>query len=536
MRKDLFKTLFARMLTTYLAVILLLLLLMGITVSSMFNNQYIGEEEDIMRKEVAKINATLVELYPDPEKRDTVDMRLKTVAQQYDALILWIDSTGSMLTFHDSEESQDKWGVAIEAVKQYLEEEPMLVTLPGLEIYPAEYTVKSTERRFLGSNEKIALTEAGVFFNGLFEEIMDVQTLSFVRALVNNGRVEGTLIMTLDMRAVNASISQVYMDVLLIGLLAVVVAVLAVYYLTTRITKPITDMNATVRKYSKGSFELRLDDEGADEVAQLAKSFNVMAAELATLEKTRRSFVANVSHELRSPLTSISGFLEAIQDGTIPKERQGEYIGLVIAETKRMTNMVNDLLDLARIESGQNPLKLTQFDMNELSRRTVLTFEARINSKQLDVELELMEPHCYVEADQDQMAQVLRNLIDNAIKYSPDKGTLTIRTNLTDRKTVAVSVKDSGQGIPKEDLAHVFKRFYKVEKAHTPTPQSGTGLGLSIVRSIIDRHEQDIYVQSAPGEGTTFTFTVKYIQDIRRRNESKPDQKNRDSGGSIHGI
>ncbi len=315
------------------------------------------------------------------------------------------------------------------------------------------------------------------------------------------------------------------------GLMAVAAAVLAVYYLTTRITKPITDMNSIVQRYSKGAFDLRLSDEGADEVAQLAKSFNIMANELNDLEQMRRSFVANVSHELRSPLTSISGFLSAMQDGTIPREKHGDYLALVTEETRRMTGMVNTLLDLARMESGQVPLTLTQFDINELALRTLITFEARINQKRLEVELDLMQPHCFVEADADQIAQVLRNLIDNAIKFSPPEKKLTIKTYLMDKRTAAICGQDRGCGIPAEDVPHVFERFFKAEKAHTPSAQSGTGLGLSIVRVIIDQHGQNIWVESTPGEGTRFIFTLKHVQDARRRGDTKTESPQRETEG-----
>ena len=543
MRKDLFKTLFSRMITTYLGVIFCLLFLMGITVSSMFRNQYIREEEQSLTKEGARINTILAEQYVDENKRATAEQELRAAARQYDALVQVVDSTkGGILSLYDEVESEDKWGVLVEAEKSHLDETPARLALPGMDVYPFALTVARTggkERLFARDNGKpAAVSEQGGFYYNLFTNVSDISTITYVRAYINNaGERQGVILIHRDMRAANTSIRQVYLDVMLIGLLAVLLAVLAVYYLTTYITRPIIDMNKIVRQYSKGSFELRLEDEGTDEVAQLAKSFNVMAGELNALEQTRRSLVANVSHELRSPLSSIRGFLEAIQDGTIPPEKRSEYLELVITETKRMTAMVNDLLDLARMESGESTLNLSQFNINELAMRTLLTFEARINSKNLEVVLELAEAHCFVEADADQIAQVLRNLIDNAIKFSPDGGKLVMKTELIGRKAVQVSVQDFGCGIAVEDIPHVFQRFFKAERAHTPTPQSGTGLGLSIVRVIIDRHGQDIWVKSVLGEGTMFTFTLKHTQDIknmqelRRKIELKPGQTNGQAGG-----
>ncbi|HWR24262.1 MAG TPA: HAMP domain-containing sensor histidine kinase [Feifaniaceae bacterium] len=513
MRKDFFKTLFSRMLSTYLAVILCLLLLMGITVSNMFKNQYLQEEEQSLRRETEKINTILIEKYVYKEKRGVAEEELKTVARKYDALIHVIDSSGNLAAFYDEVESEEKWGTLLETPTRTEGSDPVAVTLSGLTIWPGESAVKLPRTGVwnFSSGANTALTGEGVLLNNLFSGMTDMSTMTLLRAVVKeDGTPDGVIMMHLDVSAVNASITKVYLDVLLTGLMAVAAAVLAVYYLTTRMTKPITDMNATVRRYSKGEFEIRLDDSGSDEVAQLAKSFNVMANELNDLEQMRRSLVANVSHELRSPLTSISGFLEAIQDGTIPPEKRGEYLDLVIAETRRMTAMVNNLLDLARMDSGQSALKLTRFDINELALRTLVTFEARVSQKKLDVELRLHKPNLFVEADADQIAQVLRNLIDNAIKFSPEGKGLEIGTKLIDRRIAQIWVQDQGCGIPEEDVPHVFERFYKVEKAHTPSAQSGTGLGLSIVRSIIDQHGQDIWVESKPGAGTRFTFTLKH--------------------------
>ncbi len=513
MRKDFFKTLFSRMLSTYLAVILCLLLLMGITVSNMFKNQYLQEEEQSLRRETEKINTILIEKYVFEEKRRVAREELETVARKYGALIQVIDTLGNSVSFYGDVESEKKWGALVEAPMRTEGSDPVNVTLFDLTIWPRERTIKLPRTSIWNFNNgtNTTLTGEGIVLSNLFSGMMDIPTMTLVRAVIkSDGTPDGVIMMHLDMSAVNASITKVYLDVLLTALMAVAAAVLAVYYLTTRMTRPIVDMNTTVRRYSKGEFEIRLDDSGSDEVAQLAKSFNVMANELSDLEQMRRSLVANVSHELRSPLTSIRGFLEAIQDGTIPEEKRGEYLDLVIAETKRMTGMVNNLLDLARIDSGQSALKLTRFDINELALRTLVTFEARVNQKKLNVELRLHKPSLFVEADADQVAQVLRNLIDNALKFSPEGKGLEIGTRLIDRRIAQIWVQDQGCGIPEEDVPHVFERFYKVEKAHTPSAQSGTGLGLSIVRSIIDQHGQDIWVESKPGTGTRFTFTLKH--------------------------
>ena len=296
--------------------------------------------------------------------------------------------------------------------------------------------------------------------------------------------------------------------VILVCLLAIIIGTVAVYYTTRKLTKPFLEIDDMVRRYSKGNYDIRIPESRIRESKQLAESFNSMADELKDLEYSRQSFVANVSHELRSPLTSMKGFLEAMQDGTIDAKDHDKYLEIVLSETRRMSDLVNDLLDLARIESGKAAVIWEVFDINELISRTLLTFEARIYEKSMEVDVDFRRTHQYVEADSAQISQVLSNLIDNAIKYSPEHSKLRISTYPV-KKEVLVSISDSGQGIPEEDVPHVFDRFYKVEKAHTYTAQSGTGLGLSIVKSIIDAHGQTISLQSEVGKGSTFAFTLK---------------------------
>lgn len=339
-------------------------------------------------------------------------------------------------------------------------------------------------------------------------------------------QIEGTDIILLihsDMRSSVLVLNNLLKLILIVCIGASVIICLIDLYTAKKVLNPIVDMNHAVRCYSRGDFSQRLLVSGADEASQLAQSFNEMAEQLRNMDNSRKSFVANVSHELRSPLTSIKGFLEAMQDGTIPKEEHEGYLDIVLSETRRMASMVNDLLDLARIESGMITLKYDTFDINELIRRTLITFEALISEKELELDVRFAHDQCFVYADQGQISQVLRNLIDNAIKYSPEGRSLQVST-YTLRKEVYVVVKDTGVGIPAEDVPHIFDRFYKVEKAHTPSPQIGSGLGLSIVKKIMEAHEQSITVKSAKGKGTQFTFTLQkasilQIQNRGRKNE-----------------
>jgi len=474
------------MLTVYLAVTLSILVLLGVTVAAMFKNQYIMEQELELRRETEEINAILIEKYKYSEKRPVAAEELRIIARKYDALIQVVDKQPSKISFiHPA--SEDKWAI-----------------IDGVDIS--------------GLAASIIDGSGGVsLVMDMYRGMTDMKTLTLTRPVINDaGERGGAIFFHVDMTGVNDSIRRVYLDVLLSACVAVLTAALAVSYITDRITRPVKEMNRIVNCYSKGDFDLRVPVESADEVGQLATTFNHMADELNTLEEARRSFVANVSHELRSPLTSMRGFLEAMQDGTIPPSEHEKYLEIVIAENKRMTDMVNDLLDLARIESGQYVLRTESFDIYELIRRTLITFETRIGDKNLDVAVDFKERACYAEADLSQITQVLRNLVDNAIKFSPEGGRLTLRAGY-DRKEVFVSVADEGCGMAKEDLPYIFDRFYKAEKAHTPKGGSGTGLGLAIVKRIIDQHGQRIEVESEPGRGTKFTFSLKRGQEPHRK-------------------
>ena len=489
-----FKTLFSRMLVTYLSVTLGLMILLGVTVGSMFQQQYMGEKEGELRREAEEITDTVINRYMDDDKRPMAERELLTIARKYDAMIVlrFADAQYGKRAFAD-EASQDKWKGS----------QDMDVEAQALSILSGAYGVE--------------------IVTDMLKDRVDIPVMTLTSQVLNEeGQIIAALFLHTDMSRINASVRQVWMDVLLYSCVAVLLAFMAVSYTTGRITRPIIDMNATVLRFSNGEFDLRLSAEGQDEVAQLGKSFNLMANELDTLEQSRRSFVANVSHELRSPLTSMRGFLEAMQDGTISAEDRPKYLQIVIDENRRMTSMVNDLLDLASIESGQYTLNLSVFDINELIARTLLTFEARIDAAYIEVDLDFFEDYCYVEADADQMAQVLRNLVDNAIKFTPEGGRLSVST-AADKRLARVRVADSGRGVAAEDIPYLFDRFYKTEKAHTPNAQSGTGLGLSIVKRIIAAHGQDVSVDSELGKGTAFTFTLKRVE--KPQTQPKPAQR-----------
>ena len=231
-----------------------------------------------------------------------------------------------------------------------------------------------------------------------------------------------------------------------------------------------------------------------------------MATELDTLEEDQRKFVSNVSHDFRSPLTSIKGYVEAILDGTIPVEMQDKYLNIILFETERLNKLTKSLLDLNQFGHHGIRLDLADFDINNMIRTTIMTFEGKCREKSLSFDLVLTGQELFVNADMSKIQQVLYNLIDNATKFSNPDSVIKIETIIKNEK-VFISVKDSGVGIPADSLNKIWERFYKTDPSRGKD-KKGTGLGLAIVKEIIQAHKQNINVVSTEGAGTEFIFTL----------------------------
>ena len=322
---------------------------------------------------------------------------------------------------------------------------------------------------------------------------------------IEKGRVLGAVFIHTSEQSVEASYREILQEVLRALMFAASVGAILILIASRYFTEPMRQMATAAEKFSRGDFSQRVEAHSRDEIGLLAESFNSMAEDLDRLEKTRREFVSNVSHELRSPLTSMQGFIGGMMDGTIPEGERDKYLQIVWDETKRLNKLITTLLDLSHIESGKTPLTRTRFDVNEMICRVLVRQETRINEKNLNVDIDFQNETCFVDADADRIEQVIVNLVDNAIKYGrEDGGTLSLRTR-EEGNQVRVIVADDGPQIPSEDLPQIFERFYKVDKAHTTG--KGTGLGLAIVKSIIDQHGKKIQAFSDEKE-TRFEFTL----------------------------
>ena len=323
--------------------------------------------------------------------------------------------------------------------------------------------------------------------------------------VVVDGQTVGVLFGSISAEAQYRFVMEMLQMFVVSALVVMAVSFIAIYFVTSRLVRPLREMADATQSFISGDFTVRIPVDGFTEIDRLGMAFNNMASSLGAMESTRRSFVANVSHELKTPMTTIGGFIDGILDGTIPQEKHDYYLKIVSDEVQRLSRLVRSMLDMARIEAGEITLNKKDVDINEIVVTTVFTFEQAIEGKHLDVR-GLDAGKVMVEADPDLIHQVVYNLVDNAVKFANDGGYLEFSYTVEGSVTY-IGVKNSGAGLAKEEIPFVFDRFYKTDKSRS-LDKKGVGLGLHIVRSIVNLHSGEIIVRSVQGEYTEFVFTL----------------------------
>ena len=305
-------------------------------------------------------------------------------------------------------------------------------------------------------------------------------------------------------------VSRIVKIMLFSAAIALAVSAIIIYGMVYRITKPLKEMSYASKHYADGDFSYNDSVKGDDEMAELAMAFNKMASSLAVLESSRRSFVANVSHELKTPMTTIGGFIDGILDGTIDKSQEEHYLQIVSDEVKRLSRLVTGMLNMSKLEAGEMKINAKEFDISQSIFRTLLNFEKKINSKSIEIlGLDTMQS-VMVKADEDMLMQVIYNLIDNATKFTPNGGYISFKS-FSDGEKAYVSVRNSGNGISAEELDKIFERFYKIDKSRSYDVK-GAGLWLYIVKSIINLHSGEIKATSDHESYTDFSFWIPLSQ------------------------
>lgn len=339
-----------------------------------------------------------------------------------------------------------------------------------------------------------------------FFDTFDKDVISVYAPITTNYKVKGYVVIHSDMEDIEESCNSLltisYITLAILFLLSLIILI----FFTEIVYIPLRKITHATEQYASGNMHYEFQVESEDEIGYLAACLNYMASEIARSEDDQKKFVANVSHDFRSPLTSIRGYLEAMIDGTIPPEMYDKYLNIVLNETDRLTKLTNSLLTLNNLNTKGMLLDKTDFDINRVIRNTAASFEGTCRKKTIAIEMVLTGDVMYVNADMGKIQQVLYNLIDNAIKFSHHDSVIRIETSEKKNK-LFVSVKDTGIGIPKDDQKLIWDRFYKSDLSRGKD-KKGTGLGLSIVKEIIAAHGEHINLISTEGVGSEFIFSL----------------------------
>ena len=409
----------------------------------------------------------------------------------------------------DSQQLQDM-KQSLEASAKYMSAEIWLIDVHGNLYFDSNtsyiltYAMEGAPKNLEGFNISDfgnSYYQTGTFYNSFRED-----TLTVFSTITNNYKVQGYVLIHKPMTNVLAQSTGIVDIAFLSVTIVLICAAILLVVFNFIVYKPIQKITNVAELYARGDFSKKIAISSNDEIGYLANTLNYMANELDTFEAEQRKFISNVSHDFRSPLTSIKGYVEAMIDGTIPVEMQGKYLNIILFETERLNKLTQNILELNQFGNRGMSLDVTEFDINQMIRTTTMTFEGICSKKGLSFDLLLTGNQLYVKGDMSKIQQVLYNLIDNATKFSHNNSAIIIETNIRNEK-VLISVKDNGIGIPSDSTKKIWERFYKTDQSRG-RDKKGSGLGLAIVKEIVQAHNENINVISTEGVGTEFIFTL----------------------------
>lgn len=347
---------------------------------------------------------------------------------------------------------------------------------------------------------------------GDFYGNFDNETLSVAIPIVGNFKTEGYMILHRGTDVIKERTNEVLKTIYWTFFIIYDLSLIILLIFTFVVYIPLRKISHASKEFAKGNltYEGLASFTNEDEIGNLGMSLNYMARKLNSLEEDQKKFIGNVSHDFRSPLTSIKGYVEAMKDGTIPPEMQGKYLDIVLFETERLTKLTKSLLTLNAWDNKSNRLDLTEFSLYEMIKPIINSFEGKCEKKHITIDLILGSKDYYVYADRSKIEQVIYNLLDNAIKFSHNDSSIQLDIHDKNDK-IFISIKDTGIGIPKESISKIWDRFYKTDLSRGKD-KTGTGLGLSITKEIINAHDENINVISTEGVGTEFIFTLKKVK------------------------
>ena len=463
------KTLYLKFCLAYLIFGFFGFIIVATFVSSMTFEHLRREKADALYKEATLIaNTYASDLYDNNTTLDTVKYQLDALDTYLSATIWIINPSGRMIL--DSSAPMD------------------------------------VENEVVVENFDPTVTQGSYYTVGTFFDSFDEKMISVFAPITSNYMVRGYVVIHYPISSIHASSDSLlnisYIMLVILFLLSLIIVI----FFTEMVYIPLRKITEATEQYAAGNMHYEFSVDSEDEMGYLAASLNYMASEIARSEDNQKKFVANVSHDFRSPLTSIKGYLEAMLDGTIPPEMHEKYLTIVLNETDRLTKLTNSLLTLNNLNTKGVMLERTDFDINQVIRNVAASFEGTCRQKNVAIELVLVGDYLYVNADMGKIQQVLYNLLDNAIKFSHHDS--AIKIEITEKRSkIFVSVKDRGIGIPKDDLKLIWDRFYKSDLSRGKD-KKGTGLGLSITKEMIHAHGEHINVISTEGVGTEFIFSL----------------------------
>lgn len=465
-----------KVLVTVGIIVTLSFIAISAALSIWFKGYYFGLRRNFVLKESERISKAAVEYFENKQSTsfDSLGQMVDYVSNEYSMNIVLVDSVGYVYKV-----SSEKFG--------YLKYRKL--------------DVKGIDKLKKGES---------VEDNSENKELMQDVGVIVYRPVMKGNEYYGFIAMASPIDSKAAPLRSFYLIIWISAIIAVVVCLVVVSMLIRKmLINPLSEINTAAKKLAKGEVGGRVEINSNDEIKELADSFNVMAESLEKVDNNRREFISNVSHELRSPITSIKGFIAGILDGVIPKDKENYYLNIVYDEIQRLTRLVNELLDLSAMESGKMNLNVREIELNEVIRTVVMNLESKIIEKNLNLEVIFKEKREFVLGDLDRIIQVITNILDNAIKYCGQGGNIKITTKGRGNK-VHVSIFNDGPIMEDSELNHIWERFYKADKSRTN--KMSTGLGLPIVRQIISNHRQDIWVENAKDNlGVIFTFTLAKI-------------------------
>ncbi|MBU5454714.1 sensor histidine kinase [Caproiciproducens sp. MSJ-32] len=470
------KSVINRFLIAFSSITLIILMIIGAIISTWFSICYSNQKKELLNKHIELMESYIAEIFD--ENSDFAYNKLKnsmevlSISLNMDTIIL--DRQAYVYAVSNDEFSYLKYN------KLELEDID-LKELTSEEIVESEFIDKNKEKK-----------------------------KSYIKALVNKQDLLGYIYVIENNKPLTYIKNLYYIIWILLAIAFILISSVSFYIAKKTIKTPIKKINNAAQKISKGEVQKRIYIDSKDEIGELAESFNTMAESIERADIVRRDFISNVSHELRSPITSIKGFITGIIDGVIPKDKENYYLNIVNDEIQRLSRLVNDLLDISSLESGKFNLNIVCIDINEIITLCILNLERKIKEKNMNVEVLFSNSHEYCIADRDRIIQVVTNLLENAIKYGDNDGKIKIET-YPKGNLVYVSVFNTGPIIEKENLNKIWERFYKNDKSRTN--KISTGLGLPIVRLILSQHNQDISVENVEDKGVKFTFTLARQND-----------------------